>query len=93
MNNDLTTLLDFIHTLEDNRIFYELHKHSYRKIMVSIAVPGERWEVEFSDDGDIDVEKFVSSGGVGGRERLKELLERFSEPTDNPTAMDIPSKN
>jgi len=88
MNNDLTTLLDFIHTLEENRIFYELHKYSYRKIMVSIAVPGERWEIEFSDDG--DVERFVSVGGVGGKERLAELFERFSDPSGNPDTLNIP---
>jgi len=90
MNNDLTTLLDFIHTLEENRIFYELHKYSHRKIMVSVTVPGERWEIEFSDDEDVDVEKFVSIGGVGDKERLAELFERFSEPPDNLTTLNIP---
>ncbi|MCW3053717.1 MAG: hypothetical protein JWN14_2887 [Chthonomonadales bacterium] len=93
MKNDLTTLLNFIHTLEANRIFYELHKHSYRKIMVSVAVPGERWEIEFGEDGEVDVEKFVSTGGVGGKERLAELFERFSEPPDNPTTPNIPGNS
>lgn len=90
MTNDLTTLLDFIHILEENKIFYELHKYTYRKTMVSIAVPGERWEIEFNDDGDVDVERFVSTEGVGGKERLAELFERFSDPSGNPDTLNIP---
>jgi len=58
--------------------------------MVSVAVPGERWEIEFSDDGDVDVERFVSTDGVRGKESLAELFERFSEPSDNLTTLNIP---
>lgn len=31
-------------------------------IMVSVAVPGERWEIEFFDDGHVELERFVSQG-------------------------------
>jgi hypothetical protein len=30
--------------------------------MMSVAVPGERWEIEFFDDGRIELERFVSQG-------------------------------
>jgi hypothetical protein len=83
-NNDLSSLLNFTSRLEENQIFYELHKYSHRKIMVTITVPGERWEVEFGEGGDMAVEKFVSSGGVGSHERLPELFARFTESVSEP---------
>ena len=82
---DISDLLDFIQCLEEHRIFYELHKYTHRRIMVNVTVPGERWEVEFGEDGDMAVEKFVTTGGVGDRERLTELFTRFSEPPDGST--------
>jgi len=35
-----------------------------------VTVPGERWEIDFLEDGDVDIEVFRSTGGVtaeGGR--------------------------
>jgi len=31
-------------------------------LMVSVAIPGERWEIEFFDDGHVEVERFTSNG-------------------------------
>ena len=28
--------------------------------MIEVAVPGQRWEIEFMEDGTIDIEKFIS---------------------------------
>ncbi len=47
--------------------------------MVEIAVPGERWEIEFHEYGEIGVERFVSAQGVGGVELLDDLFRRFSD--------------
>ena len=47
--------------------------------MVEVSVPGERWEVEFHEDGRIDVEVFASSKGVQGSELLEDLFHRFSD--------------
>ena len=30
--------------------------------MVTVAVPGERWEIEFINDGTVEVERFESAG-------------------------------
>jgi hypothetical protein len=50
--------------------------------MVSITVPGERWEVEFLDNGSVEVEKFVSAGGITDANSLTELFKRFSDKRD-----------
>lgn len=47
--------------------------------MVEVAVPGERWEIEFHEDGQIGVEVFVSSKGIQGPELLKQLFQRHSD--------------
>ena len=33
-------------------------------VMVEIAIPGERWEVEFEDDGSIEIEIFKGDGEI-----------------------------
>jgi hypothetical protein len=43
--------------------------------MVIADVPGHRWEIEFMRDGSIEVERFTSSGEIGGEELLPELIE------------------
>ena len=54
-------LLEFLDALEEKNIYYKLNKVR-NAIMVEVAIPGERWEVEFFDDGQIEVEKFISEG-------------------------------
>jgi hypothetical protein len=67
-------LLGFLGELDDLKIAYTLGHCRPEAIMVTLALPGERWEVEFLDDGSVDVERFVSSGELGGQEQLSELL-------------------
>jgi hypothetical protein len=50
--------------------------------MVIVAVPGERWEIEFLSDGSVEVEKFISNGEITGEESLNELFARYSEQED-----------
>jgi hypothetical protein len=72
-------LLDLLERLKSANIYYQLADHTQGAIMVEISVPGERWEIEFHEDGQIGVEKFVSSGEVRGAETLDDLFRRFSE--------------
>ncbi len=48
-------------------------------LMVSVALAGERWEIEFFEDGHIELERFVSLG-VGDAPRVQaDLLARLDE--------------
>jgi hypothetical protein len=67
-------LLAFLTRLEDNHIHYTLGRARDEAIMVTVAVPGERWEVEFLLDGSVDVERFVSTGVLGDANTLDELF-------------------
>lgn len=75
-------LLEFLQYLENQGISYTLGHHREEAIMVTVAVPGERWEVEFLRDGSVEVEKFISNGDIAGEEALNEF---FSRHTDEKT--------
>jgi hypothetical protein len=78
--NPLQKLLDFLSDLDERKIFHRLSRVRPEAIMVEIAVPGERWEVEFFADGHVDVEVFGPSAGiVGGEEALRRLYDQFSD--------------
>ena len=65
-------LLNFLDALESNNIYFRLN-HIRNSILVEVAIPGERWEVEFLDDDTVEVERFVSDGEI----RDEKILERL----------------
>lgn len=71
-------LYDFLNKLEQNSIYYKLDKIREESIMVEVAVPGERWEVEFISDDSIEIEKFKSNGEIFNEDELKVLFSIFS---------------
>lgn len=66
-------VLTFLAQLETHHIWYQL-EHVRDSIIVTMSVPGERWEVEFFEDGQIKTERFRSSGVVAGESVLDELI-------------------
>jgi hypothetical protein len=66
---DLTT---FLRQLDERRVPYRLDRVR-DGTMVIIGVPGERWEIEFMDDGEIEIERFRSNGEIGDERWLEEL--------------------
>jgi hypothetical protein len=71
-------LLTFLSDLQARRIAFSLGSERAEAVMVTLALPGERWEVEFLADGSVDVERFVSTGELGGDEALQELLAAYT---------------
>lgn len=75
----LGKLLAFLERLEELKLHYRL-AHVRDSIMVEIAVPGERWEVEFFDNGEVEIERFVSTGvNTIDDEALNRLVVEYSE--------------
>ncbi len=72
-------LLAFLRQLETAKISYRLRHSQDDALMVMINVPGQRWEVEFLEDGDIEVEIFASNGAIEDESALEELFARFSD--------------
>ncbi len=63
--------------LQDAKISYSLGHYTYSAIMVTIVVPGERWEVEFQEDGEIDIEIFKSNGHIHTGKEIPEILDNL----------------
>jgi hypothetical protein len=70
----LKKLLEFINKLEKHNIHYSIGHHRDEFIMLKIAIPGERWEIEFGENGEIEIERFKSIGGVSTDYKLLEQI-------------------
>ena len=66
-------MLAFLNQLEEAKIWYRL-EHIRDSLMIVIAVPGERWEIEFFENGQIEVERFASAGEIEDEGALDRLL-------------------
>jgi hypothetical protein len=73
-------LVGLLSQLEQQNIHYTLAHHRDEAVMVSVAIPGERWEIEFFNDGSVEVERFVSRGNLVGEEVLSQLFAAYAEP-------------
>ena len=78
MKSAFDKLMSIISFLEDNRIYYRISKVSETNdtIMIDIAIPGERWEIEVFSDGRILIEKFISDGSFFDESALNSLVEK-----------------
>lgn len=76
----LAELAAFIVKLDEARIAYQLTSVRQGAVMVHVAVPGERWEIEFFPDEPPAIEVFRSAEGViVGEELLATLFTDFSD--------------
>ena len=69
---------EFCASLVNNRVRYQVDMIRDDTIMVSVAVPGQLWEVEFFDDGSIEVEKFQTLGVESCTDPLTLVLEHYN---------------
>jgi len=83
-------LMAFLADLEKGKIYYNLAHQRDNAILVDIVVPGERWEVEFFDDGSVEVERFISAGEIADEAALSELLAKYSDQEQKP--LELPQK-
>lgn len=67
-------LLNFLSKLESQSIHYHLEHNRDDFVMVHVALPGERWEVEFSANNEVEIEIFKNSEGVFTDESLLEEI-------------------
>jgi len=78
MSNPKSKLFDLLNKLEKEKIPYQLAHVRENALMVQIATPGARWEIEFTDGGTIEIEKFISDGAIRGEDSMNELFANLS---------------
>ena len=75
----ITKQANLLSLLSDPRgahIAFKLNQDRDEAIMVEVAVPGERWEIEFLDDGSVEAEVFRSDGTIYDVSVLDHLLDK-----------------
>jgi len=77
--NPLARFLEFLQRLDEVSIAYDLKASRADALMAFVVVPGERWEVEFFADGQVEIEVFRSGGDILDVFALDDLFERFSD--------------
>ncbi len=58
----LTRASAFCASLSKRGIRYQMDVIRDNAVMISLAVPGERWEIEFFEDDTTEIERFRSMG-------------------------------
>lgn len=78
--NPLGRLLEFLDQLEETHIYYDL-KHSRDSILVRVDLPTGIWEIEFFEDGTLEVEFFPREKGVEavGEEWLTQFIDEHKD--------------
>ena len=77
--DSLASLHEFLDRLERAKLRYRLDRRRPEFLMVEVQVAGEKWEIEFGQDGDIEIEPFRSSGDIYDRAALQEFWSLVGE--------------
>lgn len=74
--------VDFLNKLEAARIYYTLCKERENTVTIIAYVPGQHGEIEFTTDGEWEVEVFKSDGTILDKASLDILLRDFGDPQE-----------
>ncbi|NIM02087.1 MAG: hypothetical protein GTN89_15155 [Acidobacteria bacterium] len=74
----LSSLTKFLDRLDEEDFHYTLQSVTEDAVIVAVRAGDERWEFEFSGNGDIEVEVFKSDGELGDEDLIDELFERHA---------------
>ena len=75
----ISAILSLLRRLDAARIHYRLEQTREDAIAVEVTVPGERWEIEFLESGEVAIEVFRSDGEIHDIQALTDLFARFSD--------------
>jgi hypothetical protein len=93
MNGDTyRQLLGLLKRLNEAKIAHRLEQVREEAILIAVAVPGERWEIEFVDydnEVQVEVERFRSNGEIYDESMLEELFARYSADSPEPTPEEV----
>jgi hypothetical protein len=83
-------LMSIIRALVEAQIHYVVAHYRYDAVSIQATVPGERWEIDVLEDGEVDFERLVRAGGVTSETEMNQFIARFAEPA--PEAADLGKK-
>lgn len=77
--NPYARLLALLERLDEAKIPYTLSHSRDDAVMVCAFAPGEYWEIEYMEDGGVDIERYRSNGHIDDESALEELFAQFSD--------------
>lgn len=77
--DQFTRLSDLIQRLGAAEIPYRLTSIRPEAICIEVVSPGVYWEIEFMQDGGIEVERYVSNGDIADESTLEVLFQEFAD--------------
>ena len=75
----ISEFIQFLEKLESKKFFFSISKYLNDSISVTAVVPGERWEIDVNQQGEIQIEVFKSNGKIYDSSILQSLFDRFSD--------------
>jgi hypothetical protein len=78
-DDQFARLLDFLRRLDNAGFSHRLTTFRPDSVCVEVHVPGEHWEIEFMQDGGVEVERFKSNGEIAGESELEVLFRDFAD--------------
>lgn len=81
-----SSLFTIVAALQQAGISFSIETTRDDALTVVAAVPGQRWEIDVHNDGEIDFEIFQSDGKMLGVRELEESISQWAEPLNDPSA-------
>ncbi len=75
----MTKFVNFLRRPEECKIHYRMEHNREDSVMVITDVPGQKWEVEFFNDGNVEIEIFKSDGQIQKEIEVERFFKEFSE--------------
>jgi hypothetical protein len=79
-------LLSLLDRLNKAKIPYQMRHSRDDAIMIVAFAPGQYWEIEVMQDGDVEIERYRSDGHIDDESVLQQLFDLWSddEPKNKP---------
>jgi len=85
--NQFARLLALLNRLDQAKIPYKMRHSRLDAIMIVAFAPGQYWEIELLQDGDIDIERYRSNGHIDDESVIEQLFALWSgDETITPQA-------
>jgi|1186.fasta_scaffold1293986_2 hypothetical protein len=68
--------------LEAKGVWHEIRTHRYDAVTILAHVPGQYWEIDFLEDGSVDVEVFRSTQTLEDESAIERLIDENREPNE-----------
>jgi len=78
-DGQFSKLLALLERLDEARIPYRMRHSRQDAVMIVAHAPGQYWEIELLEDGEVEIERYRSDGRIDDESVLEELFALCSD--------------